>query len=316
MSQASAWINTLWPMVCARSRRPVAGLRLDSAMAGEVAQEVFEDFLDAFPMAPGSWESVQHWLTSRVAPRAIAAVADLRRRTGDWQAARDPDKTIWPRNPDFSALLKRGPDGELTSREWSLVEPILWQRAVPLLRRIGVGEDDARDVFMETLAEFTAARREEGPMDKMLVFEEMPRFFAVMIERRGISWLRKQSARKRTPVHPNFTERLDAPDNYLARSLADPSSLTPGGDQPWAHAGFDRIHAACRTALTDFEWHLLEALFVEGTHTRLSLAEDPWVMEQLDIEARDSESTRRRRVNHVLESALARLGERLQTCDL
>jgi hypothetical protein len=315
MPEASEWIATLWPLVCARSRRPVSGVRLGPEMAGEVAETVFGDFLDAFPRAPGSWESVQHWLTSRVAPQALATVAALRRSTGDWQAARDHQRTFWERNPDFDALRRRGSDGALLSREWSLVEPVLWQRALPLLRRVGVGEEDSRDVFMETLAELTAARLDEGPMERMLVFEELPRFFAVMVERRGISWLRKISARKRTPMHPSLTERLDAPDNALARSLADPASL-PSGAQPWANAGFDRIHEACHTALTDFEWHVVEALFVEASHTRISLAEDPWVMEQLDINHAASESKRRRRLNLFIEEALAKLGARLKTCDI
>jgi len=316
MSQVSQWIAKLWPVVCARARRPVAGVRLDPAMAGSVAEAIFEEFLATFPRAPDSWETVQHWLTSRVAPLALQEVADLRRRTGDWQAARDAARAQWLRNPDFPALCRRGPDGSLTSREWSLVEPILWQRAVPLLRRTGVGEEDSRDVFMETLAELTAARRDAGPLEKMQVFEELPRFFAVMVERRGISWLRKQSAQKRTPMHPAFTERLDDPDNVLARSLADPASLPAPADQPWVNAGFDRIHTACRTALSDFEWHLVEALFVEGSHTRLSLAEDPWVMEQLGITSRASESKRRRRLNLFVEGALTKLGARLRVCDL
>ena len=61
MSEVSNWIAKLWPAVCARARRPVTGVRLDQAMAGGVAEAVFEDFLETFPRAPGSWETVQHW---------------------------------------------------------------------------------------------------------------------------------------------------------------------------------------------------------------------------------------------------------------
>ncbi len=316
MSEVSHWIAKLWPAVCARARVPVAGVRLDRHQAGAVAEAVFDQFLESFPRAPGSWETVQHWLTSRVAPLALREIAELRQSTGDWQAGRDPERFLWERNPNFPALCRRAADGSLGSREWSLVEPILWHRAVPLLKRVGVGDEDARDVFMETLAELTAARTTEGPLEQMLIFEELPRFFAVMVERRGISWLRKMSAKKRTPMHPGLTERLDAPDNAMARSLADPASLPPPTDQPWANVGFDRIHRACRTALSDFEWHLVEALFVEGSHTRLSLAEDPWVMEHLGITGRASESKRRRRLNLFVEEALSKLGARLRVCDL
>ena len=102
-----------------------------------------------------------------------------------------------------------------------------------------------------------------------------------------------------------------------ARNLTDPNSgPSGGGGSPWANAGFDRIRKACRKTLTDFEWHLVEVLFVEATHTRGDLAADPWVLEQLGISASDSESKRRRHLNLFIDEALARLGRALQECDL
>ncbi len=313
---AAAWISRLWPMVCGRARRPVGGIALPVAAAGEVATAVFEEFLDAFPRAPGSWEAVQHWLTARVAPLALAKAAALRRREGDWQAARDETRVSWERNPNFDTLRRRGPGGELVSEEWTLVYPILWQRSVPVLRKLGISDEDARDVFSETMVELTAPRDDAGPLEKMLVFEELPRFYAMMVERRGITWLRKISAQKRAPTNPALGDSLDAPDSLLAMAMADPVSVAHAAARPWERVGFDRIYTACKAALTDFEWHLVEALFVEGSHTRLSLAGDPWVLGHLGLPVDASESKRRRRLNLFIESALSRLGAELENHDL
>jgi hypothetical protein len=313
-SAAADWIDDLWPAVCARARRPVTGVLLDPGAAAEVAAGLFGGFLDAFPRPPAAREVVQHWLTTRAAPHALERAALERRRLADWNACRDPRRLAWERNPDFDDLRHRTADGALTSREWSAAEPILWRRAAPVLSRLGLGDEDARDVFMECLAELTQARTDPGPLDAMHVFEELPRFFATMVERRGISWLRRQSAQKRRPVNPAFTERLDEPESPIARTLSDPRS--DAAANPLARASFDRIRLACGPALTDFEWHLVNALFVEGTHSRLDLAGDPWVLENMGIPPSASESKRRRRLNLFIEEALSKLGRELEICDL
>jgi hypothetical protein len=309
------WIDELWPLVCARAMRPLGGILLDKASAAEVAEDVFRDFLGEFPQRPGTWESVRHWLTSRVTPRALMEVADVRRRRSDWQAFRDPQKSAWVQNPDFDALRRRSADGALLSREWDAVAPILWKSAQLPLLRLGIGEEDARDIHMETLTELTRANPSAGTLERLHVFEELPKLFATMIDRRAISWLRKFSAKKRRPGHPAFTERLDDPDNPVSRSLTG-APLASAGAPPWANAGFDRIRLACGDALTDFEWHLVEVLFVDATHSRQDLVDDPWVLEQMGIGPSASESKRRRRLNLFIDEALARLGRKLEDCDL
>lgn len=314
-SDCRQWIDELWPLVCSRAMRPLGGILLDQQTAARVAEEVFSDFLTQFPQRPGSWESVHHWLTSRVRPLALATVEEERRSRGDWQAFRDRQRSAWDRNPDFDALRRRSADGALLSREWDGVATFLWKAAQPPLLRLGISEEDARDIQMETLTELTRASKSAGTLEKLHVFEELPKLFATMIERRAISWLRKCSAQKRRPVNPAFTERLDDPDNPIGHRLADPRTDS-GGEAPWANAGFDRIRTACRGALTDFEWHLVEVLFVEATHSRQDLVDDPWILEQLGVPLNSSESKRRRRLNLFIDEALARLGRKLSDCDL
>jgi hypothetical protein len=314
----AAWLEALWPAVCARVQRPVAGVLLDRAGTGRVAAGVMGAFLDAHAEPPASVEAAHEWLAGRAASAALAWVAGERRRAGDPGLYRDAEALAWERNPDFDALRVRGPDGVLTSRDWVVAEPVLRRRAVPVLARLGVKDEDAEDVIMEALGELTQARVDGGgPLEKMQVFEELPRFFAIMAERRAISWLRKQSARKRQASHPARAEPMDAPDSAARRTLADPrSGSAVDAPAPWESASFDAIHRACGPALTDFQWHLLSALFVEGTHTRLDLANDPWVLEQAGLDPAASESKRRRRLNLYIEDALGRLGRALEDADL
>ncbi len=314
-SNCREWIDELWPLVCQRALRPLGGIKLDTATAGEVAAEAFSGFLHEFPQRPGAWESVLHWLTTRVRPAALAAVAEERRRRGDWQLFRDPQKAAWMKNPDFDALRRRSADGALLSREWDGVAAILWKAAQPVFARLGTCDEDAMDLQNETLAGLTRAATGTGALENLLVFEELPKLFATMIERRTISWLRKGSALKRRAMNPAFTDRLDDPDSAASRLLADPAS-TPSGDSPWVNAGFDRIRRACRGVLTGFEWHLVEAVFVEATHTRGDLANDPWTLEQMGVSSAASESKRRRKLNLILDDALSRLGRALHECDL
>jgi hypothetical protein len=290
------------------------GLRLPAPAASEIAEEVFHELIESREPIPKNWEATLHWLTSRVTPAATRHIAEERAVQADPDYARDAAKTYWERNPDFAKLRQRNADGSLTSREWNVVDPILWARSGSVFQKLGIGEEDGRDVYMEAFAELAAARTGAGPLEQMVVFEELPRFFLVMLERRAISWLRKRSARKRQADNPALSDRLDDPDSPLANLLAEPASL-PGSD-PWARVGFEQIHAACRSHLSDFEWHLINALFVEGSHTRLELATDPWVLEQMGMNSRDSESKRRRGVNSVLEGSLARLGRAMAEADL
>ncbi len=317
-AERTEWIKVWWPAVCVRVQRPVAGVRLEPDIVGRIAREVMLSFFEAFPEGPDSKEAALHWLASRAAPRALVWLAAERQRTGQPEVGRDPDGTWWEKNPDFDDLRRRTADGALTSKAWGETSVILRRRALPALARAGVSEDDAEDVFMEALAELTQARSDgTGPLEKMTVFEELPRFFATMAERRGISWQRKLSARKRQATNPALAEPLDAPDSPILRTLADPRvGGTASASAPWANATFDRIFAASRAVLSKFEWHLVVALFVEGTHTRLDLAEDPWVLGELGVTPADSESKRRRRLNLFVEEALAKLGRHLETCDL
>jgi CHAT domain-containing protein len=141
-------------------------------------------------------------------------------------------------------------------------------------------------------------------MRKMLVFEELPRLFAVVAERRAISWVRKQTTLKMQPNQGGLS--FDDPD------LGPLETRTLDNDDPLAHVTFDHIRQSCADSLDEFEWHLIETLFVEGNQTRDELVLEDWTLQQLEIESSASRSTKLRRLNGVIADSLARLGRALE----
>ncbi len=315
---AERWIDILWPQVCARARRPVSGIVLPGDAVAAVARDSFESFLDSAMDEEPAWESVAYALRREVAPRALEWVAAERARRGEQDFASDGARREWEKNPDFSRLKKRTADGALTAPQWSDAMPILRRRADAFLAKRSIPLDDRDDVFMETIAELL--KPGDGPLDRMLVFEELPLLFGTMMDRRAISWLRKQNAQKRDA---RAAQSLDdqPPDSAgewlpgsLVRDIVKANESRTA--KPWEHATWERIQERCAAALTAFEWHVLGAYLVEASHSLLELASDSWVLEQMEIPASASESKRRRALNSYLETALARLGRALKTADL
>jgi hypothetical protein len=309
-SPIAAWLEILWEAVCVRAARPVPGILLDQNGTLKVATATFQEFLDSGGDPAPNLQAMLTVLTRPVQGRALRYVADHRITSRDPNLLRDPAKAKWATNPAFPALITRRDDGVLSDSGWSTAEPVLWQRASPIYRRIRINEVDARDVYAETVGDFLKARPDpdDCPMRKMLVFEELPRLFAVVAERRAISWVRKQTTLKMQPNQGGLS--FDDPD------LGPLETRTLSNDDPLANATFDQIRQSCANSLDDFEWHLIEILFVEGSKTRDKLVLDDWTLSQLKIDPSASRSTKLRRLNTIIADSLARLGRALGEADL
>ncbi|YCM42155.1 hypothetical protein V2O64_12665 [Verrucomicrobiaceae bacterium 227] len=309
-SPIAGWLDILWEAVCVRAARPVPGLLLDSQGMLRIATSIFQEFLKQGGTPEATLQAMLTVLTGPVQGRALQYVADQRKSHNDPDLLRDPDKARWVKNPRFPELIARHPDGQLADEGWTIAEPILWNRASPIYRRLRISENDARDVYSETIADFLKARPEpdDCPMRDMLVFEELPRLFAVVAERRAISWVRKQTTLK---MQPNQTG-LSFDDIDLA--LPEPRIFEE--KDPLANATFDQIRESCGDTLDEFEWHLIEVLFVEGAKTRDELVLEDWVLQQMEVEPSASRSTKLRRLNAVVADSLARLGRTLENADL
>jgi len=223
-SSPSSWLHQLWSALCARTARPLPGLLLPTSGIATVARALLEAALHEEQLGRMDADDLTRRLQARAVPAALEWLCSARRSSSDADLGRDPARCYWAHNPNFDALRQRDGSGALTSREWDQTVPILQQRAVPILRGHSLTEEDGDDVLMQTLAELLQARLEPTPMDGMKVFEELPRFFANMIDRRTISWLRKRSARKRQASNPALADSIHDPDSTVGERLVDSAS--------------------------------------------------------------------------------------------
>ena len=312
MSQAdiSAFFEGYWKVVCSKVRRPLSGIVLPDEIVVREATAVFEEFLERYNVLPSRGETGK-FLTGRALRRALEATAKARTKAGDADLYRSPDEQFYEHNLDLARLQERNGDGRFKSPEWGGLPDILKGRALSVLRRCGVPEDACEDVFVDCLAVLATVRERDGiaPIEKLTVFEEVVPLFTTMVHNRGISWLRKLSAQKNRPNNPAYGESLDDPDRFI-------SPASDGGDGgPFDALTFDRMHDSCSDSLTELEWHILTALFVEANVTRGDLAQDPQVMRLMGVKPSSSLGNRRRHLNKHLESALDKLGKCLKTRD-
>jgi hypothetical protein len=310
----------LWQLVTRWAGRPFGGVILPAAEQGQVAVTVFEDLPRVWPRLPGHAELLG-WLQREAQQRAIARTAAQRVASGKADLWHDP---AWqPGEPvlDMAALRRRDARGGYSSPEWQRLHDVLKRRALRILPGVRHGimalpESAADDVFMEALTELIRERPEKGTLlDELPLWEHVPAVFNTIIKRRGIDWLRREGQRKNEPNASARQTSFDDPDSHLAESLRDPAS--PGNTFDSFHGvTFDRIYRACGQCLTAIQWHIITAIYIEETATRLDLASDEDLLRQLDVSPASSESTRRRAINAQLEAAITHLAECLQIRDV
>lgn len=293
------WLEHLWQTLWRRAHIPLLGVQLtDDETTDLVAGFLRFRIQDVQKM---SQEAIDN-LTHACEKNAKTWLAAHRDSSGDQDHDRDREKTFWVKNPTFSSLIKRSADGSLKSTEWSNAEPILWQRSQPICKKLSIRDDDARDVYMETLADFLKARKDTCPLREMDLFEELPRLFATVMERRAISWIRKQTALKNKPNHQSHSVSLDDDDSQMK------NRLHANEKNDWHDMQFHEIKERCGDVLSDFEWHLLDVIYVSQTQTRNELVNNEDICRLLELENGASLSTRQRKLHTVLGEALARLG--------
>lgn len=310
----------LWQLVTRWAGRPFGGVVLPATEAGKVAVTVFEDLPRVWPRLPAHAELLG-WLQREAQQRALVHTARQRAATCQPDLWHDP---AWqPGEPvlDMAALRRRDARGGYSSPEWQRLHDVLKRRALRILPGVRHGaltlpESAADDVFMEALAELIRERPEKGTLlDELPLWEHVPPVFNTIVKRRGIDWLRREAQRKNEPNASSRQSSFDDPDTHLAEVLPDPAS-SGGVSDPLHGVTFDRIYRACAKCLTDIQWHIITAIYIEETATRLDLASNEDLLRQLDVSPASSESTRRRAINAQLEAAITHLAECLQTRDV
>lgn len=302
------WLEQVWPHVWRKTRRPVIGVVLKVDDCTRLAALTLQGQFDFLAQCNSPDEAIPR-LHEIAGKEAKSWLRNHRDQTHDQDHARDREITHWPKNPWFTRLRQRSADGSFESKELDIAEPILWQRTVPIWKRLRIHDDDARDVYLETLTDFLKPRVDRCPLATMDLFEELPRLFATVAERRGISWIRKQTALKNRPNHRTHAVSLDDENTGVARSLAAEKS------RDWTQMSFEEIRDACGEVLSEVEWLLLDFIYVKQSHTRNQLVEDPEMQEWLAIDPSASLSTRQRQLSGRLADVLARLGRAMKETD-
>ncbi len=307
----TSWLDPLWDAVCDRIAQPLSGVSLDEHHTLPLATQTFHQFLENNTNRQPDFNTLLSVLTYPAKNNALQYIADQRKKESNPDLFRDFSKTKWEKNPNLRPLITRGVEGELNDPNWSFVEPILWNRAAPIYHRLRINPNDARDVYSETIANFLQPRQEpqKCPFRKIQIFEELPILFAVVAERRAISWIRKETSLKMAPNRKTIS--FDDPDiGPLESRIVDQNP------DPLSNTSFERIRQSCSETLNDFQWHLLETIFVSCTKTREQLVTEPWVLQRLNLKKTTSRTTKLRHLNKLLSQSLTKLGHALETADL
>lgn len=308
-SDPAALFESYWRSVCAKARRPVGGLLLPDERVLEIATGVFEAFLDHFKALPKRAE-IGEFMLLRARREALLATAEARRTAADPELYAESPEHFYGANLNLAALQSRDGDAGFNDPEWQKLPAALRARAFVVLKRAGIPEPEREDLFSECLAALVVVRERDGraPIEALTVFEEIIPLFSTMTHHRAVSWQRKQSTQKNRPNDPSYGTSLDDPDRHLEPQAHD--------EGPWAGLTFERIYDSCRECLSELEWHILTRLFVEADATRGDLAEDVWVLEQMEVSISVSLASKRRHLNRHLQSALDKLGACLREKDL
>jgi hypothetical protein len=308
MDETLQMFQDVWALAYRRAERPVAGVLLPREVATRVLEDVFLGIFRDFAELPSRTE-VSAEALGRARRAALATVAESRRRNGDPDLYRDPAENHYPHNLDLEKLRERSPDGTFQNREWDRLPPLLQPLGLALLGRKGLSNEDAEDVFVETMALLVRGRASDGlaPVEQVTVFEELIPVFCTMLGHRAIDWARAAKAERNRPnMGLSFEAITEDPDRPV--QIADPTTV---GKDVVGGLNFEEIYFQCRESLTPLEWHLLYEIYVSRSATRSDLIDDPATVEAIGSSMAESPATRRRRLNDHLVQALENLARGL-----
>ncbi|MBE2284959.1 MAG: sigma-70 family RNA polymerase sigma factor [Prosthecobacter sp.] len=259
------------------AHQPRDGVIVPMTVAAEIAREVMCDAMNELPPRATAIE-ISAFLQRHGRQRALQRVAAERAAKNDSQLWHDAN---W--QPDEPLMDLRG----LRLHEnaaWSAAMPVLRALAMPVIHGAGVAE--AEDVFSEVLAALI------GPLQGLLVAEQLPPLVKTIARRRAVDHVRHLSALKRDAIL--VSDDQEAADAACAMEF-DLQDV-------WDH---------CARLLTAAQWEIIDRLILRSTDTHTSLIADARLMSALHIDPRSSEATRRRRLRDSLDEALLHIRRHL-----
>ncbi len=292
-TQYHADAEVLWSACVRWAHQPRDGIRIPMELAAHIARSVMEEAMREF--APDTAQiEVSAFCQRRARQLAVERVATERERQNDRHLWHDAD---W--HPD-EPLLDLARLREDDNHAWQSAMPLLKQLAMPVIRGCGVPDEDAEDVFAETLAAMVAPdARGSRPLDDLLVAEQLPALCKVIARRRAADFQRRRTTRKRDIS----LEVADEADEH-GKLPSDAVAILPEMD---LHDILQQSSASVSPA----HWEVITRLIIHPSDTHTSLITDARLMLALDISPQSSEATRRRRLHEVLDHALRQIRRHL-----
>lgn len=298
----------VWNAMLARLQRPVEGVLLPVQKAQKIGEPLFHRILDLSGPDPDDAAFSAEALRA-AAVESKETVAEERKLRKDQECFRDPEDDRYERNLNLPDLQAGVSGGSLRHAEWAELDQFLRPFAAPQFRKKNISVDDADEIYNSTLAYLAhqGGKLGKAPIEKIKVFEELIPNFCRLISLRSIDWLRRRFAKKAAPESLTSIEAL-VTETGSQVELRDHTASDPDEPMTWR---FEEIYAQCREVLTPVEWSLIFKIYIAQTHSVKDLVQDEREVTALGLEASQSASTLRRRVDDILKPALAKLADAL-----
>lgn len=299
----------VWNAMLARLQRPVEGVLLPFQNAQRIGEPLLHRLMDLSGPDPDQAEFSAEALRA-AAEESKDSVAEERKNSGDQERFRDPEDHRYEKNLSLPDLQEKDSSGRFNHSEWAALDTFLRPFSTPQFRKKKIVPDDADEIYNSTLAYLAhkSETKSKAPIEKLKVFEELIPNFCRLISLRSIDWLRRNLSKKARPDSLTSIESL-VTESGSQVELMDHHASDPAEPTTW---NFEEIYRQCHEVLTSREWTLIYKIYIAQTHNVKDLVQDEAEVTRLGFDFSQSASTLRRRVDDILQPALAKLADALE----
>ena len=295
---------TLWRFGACWAGRPVAGIVLPGAERLKIVTSVFEQFMTAHPVIPGSLET-HAFIQSATVQAALTVTREARIASGVADLWHDPSHRGTTPVIDLVELQQK-PD----SRLWLDLLTEMKPRALGLLRGQGVNDMDAEDLFAEGMAGMVKPRKDgTAVIQDLLVYEQLPMLFLSIIKRRTINHIRDRHAEKRAANSTVSLHEDETTEDITAQSTF--AEWASEAADPLGGMTMARLAAECANGLSKLQQRILTVLYIEESADYMEVASSDWFVQATGLKVSASDATRRRALDREHDSALDLLAHSL-----
>ena len=282
---------------------------LPGEVRGKVMTLVMERFLTAYPSLPTEMEC-RAFLHNNAVQLALKTTKKARLESGNPALWHDESHRSTTPVIDITELQRTDPTGRLVSPHWNILHEQMKPRLTAFLRKQGVPDADAEDLFSETIAGL-ARVRDTGTavIDDLLVYEQVPALCMNIARHRLCNYFRHRHAAKRdTRQTTSLQETEDVEDKTDQLAF---TTWAADEANPLSGLTFARLAEECAQGLTPLQQRILTILYIEESATYMQVATSPWFAQAAGIKPGAAGMTCRRALDSLHDSALEHLARRL-----